>query len=178
MDFKESIKGVSITCIGRLRAKENAKQDLGRDENSVCIINDEGQPEKWYDFDYVFNDVDSTTDLFDQCFRNYLNSLINGINVSIFMYGASDTGKEYTLRDNEKELGLISQIADGVFTAMKSKKAKDPTFDFKIRVKYSQIYSEEIKDLLGQENETYANDKIVIDQWEGAVVQPIKWTNA
>lgn len=164
-----------MTCIARLRAKDGVAQDLGQDGKRVGVVDKNQKVAKWYKFDHVFDDVHSTSEIFDSCFSGYLSSIVGGINVSLFLYGSSDTGKEYTLKDNAKELGLISQLSEGIFKCMEQKVAHDSNFKYQVRLKYFQVYEEEAHDLLGPDGRGHGMDAVTVDQWEGACVQAITW---
>ena len=71
-------------------------------------------------------------------------SAIKGINVTIFAYGQTSSGKTHTMKGNNKEPGIIPL---GIYSLFKTI-SKTTNRDFRIAVSYLEIYNEIIHDLL------------------------------
>lgn len=108
---------------------------------------------------------------------------MQGFSLSIFAFGASDTGKTQTIEGNLKEPGLILMFADALFNVMENKKYHTnnaqnqiDNFSYNIRIRYVEILDEEIKDLLSsaQQPEGLA---IVNNEWEGPTILGAQWVS-
>jgi len=61
--------------------------------------------EQKYAFDYVFTD-EATTKIYDQTAHNLIDPLFKGFNGCVFAYGATGTGKTYTMLGYNDVAGL------------------------------------------------------------------------
>jgi hypothetical protein len=123
--------------------------------------------------------------IFDTSFGSYLRALSEGVNVSIFAFGATGSGKTHALEGNQTGPGLVSLIADNVFNIMEDKRyrqsgvhpeASGTNFSFSIKVRYIEIVEEEIHDLL-QPTGAYGHHtlNVVTNEWEGPTVNGVAW---
>lgn len=60
-----------------------------------------------FSFDNVFGDGVSTQEIFDLQVKELVNTAMEGINVTVFAYGQTSSGKTFTMRGIEKQPGLI-----------------------------------------------------------------------
>ena len=96
--------------------------------------------------DQVIPPSSSTKEIFDSLFKQNIINLLNGINLTIFAYGQTSTGKTYTMQgeipDNE---GIIPLTLKEIFDKINSSK---DIINSKITVSFIEIYNESINDLL------------------------------
>ncbi|KAI0458895.1 kinesin-II 95 kDa subunit [Xylaria acuta] len=129
-----------------------ASNDDGRSSNVVKIPNPRNESEE---FSFTFNSVydESTTQeaLFTAEVAPHLRSLFNGLDVTIFAYGVTGTGKTHTMRGGLKlaDRGVIPRLLSGVFRRAK-KLAKDSNGGTTVAValSYYEIYNDKVFDLL------------------------------
>ncbi|KAI1822470.1 P-loop containing nucleoside triphosphate hydrolase protein [Xylaria intraflava] len=129
-----------------------ASNDDGKSSNVVKIPNPRNEAEE---FSFTFNSVydQSTTqeELFTAEVSPYLKSLFQGLDVTIFAYGVTGTGKTHTMRGGLKlaERGVIPRLLSGVFRRAK-KIAKDSAGETTVVValSYYEIYNDKVFDLL------------------------------
>ncbi|KAI0189525.1 P-loop containing nucleoside triphosphate hydrolase protein [Xylaria flabelliformis] len=129
-----------------------ASNDDGQSSNVVKIPNPRNESEE---FSFTFNSVydQSTTQeaLFTAEVAPYLKSLFNGLDVTIFAYGVTGTGKTHTMRGGLKlaDRGLIPRLLSGVFRRAK-KLIKDSNGGTTVAValSYYEIYNDKVFDLL------------------------------
>ena len=88
----------------------------------------------------------STKDIFDNLFKNNIINLLNGINLTIFAYGQTSTGKTFTMQgDIPYNEGIIPLTLKEIFNKINSSK---DILNSKITVSFIEIYNESINDLL------------------------------
>lgn len=74
-----------------------------------------------------------------------IDPLFEGFNGCIFAYGATGTGKTYTMLGNEENPGLITFCLNDIFDW---KNIFSDQYEIKIKVSYVEVYNEYIRDLL------------------------------
>ncbi|XP_035534186.1 kinesin-like protein KIF3C isoform X1 [Morone saxatilis] len=106
------------------------------------------EPQKTFTFDAVYDANSKQRDLYDESVRPLIDSVLAGINGTIFAYGQTGTGKTYTMQgawmDPEKR-GVIPNAFDHIFTHI-SRSQSDR--QYLVRASYLEIYLEEVRDLL------------------------------
>eukprot|EP00475_Leptophrys_vorax_P028984 TRINITY_DN4227_c0_g4_i2.p1 TRINITY_DN4227_c0_g4~~TRINITY_DN4227_c0_g4_i2.p1 ORF type:complete len:575 (+),score=141.43 TRINITY_DN4227_c0_g4_i2:217-1941(+) len=94
--------------------------------------------------------------LFEDLGQIILNNAYEGYNCTLLAYGASGSGKTYTMMGDldspdPEELGIIPRICCALFDSSNQHKSSDAkTLD--VSVSYFEIYDEKIWDLLSPEN--------------------------
>ncbi|KAI1744845.1 kinesin-II 95 kDa subunit [Xylaria scruposa] len=129
-----------------------ASNDDGQSSNVVKIPNPRNESEE---FSFTFNSVydQSTTQeaLFTAEVAPHLKSLFNGLDVTIFAYGVTGTGKTHTMRGGLKlaDRGLIPRLLSGVFRrAKKLMKDSNGGTTVAVALSYYEIYNDKVFDLL------------------------------
>ena len=74
--------------------------------------------------------------------------MLSGVNVSMFMYGATGSGKSHLLEGRQDEKGLVGLVANQIFGQLEDKKYQNPTFNFEVRIRFMEIFDETVSDLL------------------------------
>jgi len=59
--------------------------------------------------------------IFDTHFPPYLRALSEGVNVSVFSFGATGSGKSHSMEGSRTDPGLVSLCADNIFTILEDK---------------------------------------------------------
>ena len=88
-----------------------------------------------FSFDKVFGENVSTYEVFDQYGKELVNTAMSGINVTVFAYGQTSSGKTFTMRGKEQSLGLIPLSIEEVFEFIH----KDTTREYQISVSYLEV---------------------------------------
>ena len=61
-----------------------------------------------FSFDYIIPPSESNSDLFEKLIKQNISSLFKGINITLFLYGQTNSGKTYTMKgDQTSNEGLI-----------------------------------------------------------------------
>ncbi|GFN81582.1 kinesin-like protein [Plakobranchus ocellatus] len=121
---------------------------------TVTVKNPSGgsaEPPKTFTFDIVFGPNCKQLDVYNKVARPVVDCVLEGYNGTIFAYGQTGTGKTYTmegLRAIPEKRGIIPNSFAHIFGHIA--KAEGDT-RFLVRVAYLEIYNEEVKDLLGKD---------------------------
>lgn len=107
--------------------------------------------EQKYAFDNVFVDED-IYEMYEKTAKTLLNPLFKGYNGCVFAYGATGTGKTYTMLGNSEKPGLCNLSLEEIFEKIDQKVDTENV----VKVSYVEIYNENIRDLLSpKENGKY-----------------------
>ena len=111
---------------------------------------DNGQTCKKFNFDYIFNEKSTQSDIYNECNIDHLiDKALKGYHTTIFAYGQTGSGKTYTMHGEENSEaniadGLIPNIFNNLFQQIDTIKNRT----FMISLSFLQIYNEKIYDLL------------------------------
>jgi centromeric protein E len=87
--------------------------------------------------------------MFDKTIKQKIPSFINGINLSVFAYGQTSTGKTFTMNGTEKSPGIIPQTIEEIFKLL----GEDKTINkYTLKASYLELYNETVNDLLNPNN--------------------------
>jgi hypothetical protein len=112
-----------------------------------CPENDQIKP---FTFDSVYDETTSQRQFYDESGYPLVESVFEGYNGTIFAYGQTGCGKTHTMqgRDSPPELrGVIPLSFDHIFENIQA----DPSKEYMVRASYLEIYNEEIRDLLADD---------------------------
>ena len=93
-------------------------------------------------FDRVYNESESNEQIYSEIIQPVLDVLLKGINMTIFTYGQTSTGKTFTMRGNETDPGIIPRIMQDLITE------KGNNNQLQVTISYFEIYNETVNDLL------------------------------
>ncbi|KAK5970362.1 Kinesin motor domain-containing protein, partial [Trichostrongylus colubriformis] len=109
------------------------------------------EPSKDFTFDAIYNESSKQLDLYDETFRELVDSVLNGFNGTIFAYGQTGTGKTYTMEGKTsvpEERGVIFNCFEHIFQHI----ARSRNQKYLVRASYLEIYQEELRDLLSKDD--------------------------
>ena len=87
-------------------------------------------------FDHVFGKNTSQQEIYNKTTKPLLESIIEGFNATVFAYGATGSGKTYTMLGNsQNERGIMPRAVSDLFKILQKKKNKE----FRIQVSYIEI---------------------------------------
>lgn len=110
-----------------------------------------GEPPKQFTYDRVFGLDAKQVDVYNDAARPIVNCVLEGYNGTIFAYGQTGTGKTFTMegvRTVPELRGIIPNSFAHVFGHIAK---KDGDIRFLVRVSYLEIYNENVRDLLGKD---------------------------
>ncbi len=111
----------------------------------------------FFTFDKTFGENTNNTQVYNGVAKGIVNSVVNGLNGTIFAYGQTSSGKTYTMQGAGNleqgmggEGGLVHMAANDIFSQI----TKTQERNFLVRVSFLEIYNEEVRDLLGDTSQT------------------------
>ena len=103
-----------------------------------------------YEYDFILDEDSSQSKVYQYTTYELLYQIIDGYNATIFTYGATGTGKTYTMVGEGSNVGIMIQSLRDLFLLVNNCLSKDKKFI--IKISYIEIYNEIIKDLLSSNN--------------------------
>jgi len=123
--------------------------------DNALIVTDEKTTEHPFDFDRVYN-IDTRQEDVSEDTTEYIQSVMDGYNVSIFAYGQTGSGKTFTMDGTDENPGVNLRALRQLF---KMAEDRAPMFEYTIKVSIFEIYNEEIRDLIASERKEKSTDK-------------------
>lgn len=105
---------------------------------------------RMFTYDSVYDWNSKQIDLYDETFRQLVDSVLEGYNGTIFAYGQTGTGKTFTMegvRTDPDLRGVIPNSFEHIFTHI----ARTQNQQYLVRASYLEIYQEDIRDLLSKD---------------------------
>ncbi|KAL0347275.1 UNVERIFIED_CONTAM: Kinesin-like protein KIN-5B [Sesamum calycinum] len=114
------------------------------------------QVDRVFTFDKVFGPKAQQRSIYDQAISPIVSEVLEGFNCTVFAYGQTGTGKTYTMEGGMRnkggelpaEAGIIPRAVRQIFDTLEAQNA-----DYSMKVTFSELYNEEITDLLAQEDQ-------------------------
>jgi hypothetical protein len=107
---------------------------------------------KAYTYDYLFDEDVTQKSIFEECVVSLVDRFLQGFNVSLIVYGQTNSGKSYTIGTENKfsvssvgnynDQGIIPRAVESIFAKIESQ--NKPI----ITVSYLELYNEDLVDLL------------------------------
>lgn len=157
-DTQECVK-VIVRCRPLLQSEadqgHHSITEIDSELGTINVTNpkDPGLPKRCFTFDAVYGPSSKQMDLYDETFRELVDSVLQGFNGTIFAYGQTGTGKTFTMegiKNGNSELrGVIPNAIDHIFRYItESPSQSDSQRTYLVRASYLEIYQEDIRDLL------------------------------
>ena len=111
-----------------------------------------------YAFDKVFSAKDSNLDIYQECIDSVIDGALEGFNTSIMLYGVTGSGKTHTVFGNlgYRDTNSNSDHENGIIYYCFKKLMAEQTCS--VELSYLEIYNEQVKDLLGTEDNLNVNE--------------------
>ena len=116
-------------------------------------------------FDFAFQEKTNQEEIYHYTTETLLQSVFDGFNSTVFAYGATGSGKTYTMVGNGENPGLMVRTISDLFNMIKSNNNDN---NYRITINYIEVYNETLKDLLS-ENEN-SNVELRSDPLKGNVL--------
>ncbi|XP_010547598.1 PREDICTED: kinesin-like protein KIN-14B [Tarenaya hassleriana] len=104
-------------------------------------------PKKDFEFDRVYGPHVGQAALFSDV-QPFVQSALDGSNVSVFAYGQTHAGKTYTMEGTAHDRGLYARCFEELFDLANSDSTSTSRFNFSVSV--FELYNEQIRDLLSE----------------------------
>jgi hypothetical protein len=106
--------------------------------------------DKSYAFDHVYDHKNSQEDVFDGTAKQLIPEIMRGANATCFAYGATGSGKTYTMMGSSDNPGVVLLTTDHLFDAIVKREEEDSIV---VQAQYVEIYNEQIRDLIEPEHD-------------------------
>ena len=136
------------------------------DVNDITVIELKG---KQYHFDKVFTESSSQAEIFEEV-KPFIQSSLDGEDICLFAYGATGTGKTYTMQGPiysqniiTEFSGILPRAADFIFEELGRKARIENNRKLKVNLFFSafEIYNEGLFDLLNNRTSlTFSKSKV------------------
>lgn len=98
----------------------------------------------------MFDKYVSQETVFEKSVKFATDGVLDGFNATVFAYGATGAGKTHTMLGTEDNYGIMGFTFQELFKKIEEQRKSK---DFKILMSYLEIYNENIRDLLIQNND-------------------------
>ena len=123
------VKGVPLQCVVRVKPNNGfQKETVKVNENRVGLVDANGRLGEEFEVSEVFGQSATTTMIFNQSLPAYVRAMIEGVNVSVFLYGATGSGKTHTMEGKGADTGIVQLISDNLFNVLEEKRYSNPSF--------------------------------------------------
>lgn len=142
MDEKENTQSFS-NVVEIIPARGVVEIRNPRDEPSKDAV-------KVFSFDSVYDSKSTQQEIYEETVRPLVSSVLDGFNGTIFAYGQTGTGKTYTMEGSKRhsdKRGIIPRSFEQIFTHI----GRSKNIQYLVSASYLEIYQEEIRDLLHQD---------------------------
>jgi len=153
---------MSVRVIARVRPL--LKSELSKDaivevvaesstngKSSVKIPNPRNEAEAFtFDFNNVYDENATQQQIFDDEIAPTVKSLFKGIDVTVFAYGVTGTGKTHTMRGGRSlaDRGIIPRLLSNIYRrARKIEKDSEGKASVEVAMSYYEIYCDRVHDL-------------------------------
>lgn len=115
--------------------------------NEVTINNADLGVKKTWEFNQVFTETSTQVEVFKDV-RDLVASMLDGYNVCIFAYGQTGSGKTHSMQGYGNDPGIYQRTFLELFKVIDDRRE---TVTTELRASITEIYNEEIRDLLSTE---------------------------
>jgi centromeric protein E len=123
-----------------VRIKPLSDSEKGQEKNHLWNLVGENtlmnvRTKEMFTFDNIFGEKAVTLDIFHGQVKEQVITALQGINVTVFAYGQTSSGKTFTMRGSDKCLGLIPLSIQEVFDTINN----DHLRKYTISVSYLEV---------------------------------------
>ena len=118
-----------------------------------------------YNYDFVFNEKTSQNEVYRYTTSSLISQVVDGFSATILAYGATGSGKTYTMVGKGENTGLMIRSIRDLFKVVNNDQSKT----YSIKISYIEIYNEVLKDLLTDKSKS--PPELRTDPKKGVVLQ-------
>lgn len=165
MQNSENIK----VCIRvRPQGKDNDFSLRVDPKKNLIEISENTRETQQFTFGNVFDQTIGQEKIFNSIAQEAVDMVCQGYNATIFAYGATSSGKSFTMFGTPNNPGIIPRSCQTLFQNINK---KDDVVDANMKCSFLEIYREQIRDLLSPETDT--NLKLRQSSIKGVYVQSL-----
>ena len=114
---------IRVRPLNRRELEANRKNvwNIDREQNTISQFDPiNSQPSsKIFSFDKVYDEYNTTKDIYNQSTKPIIEAFINGFNGTIFAYGQTSSGKTYTMMGSAKGSdGIIHRTIKRIYSSI------------------------------------------------------------
>ena len=117
-----------------------------------------------YEYDFVFGENSTQEEIYENTTANLIKQVVEGYSATIMAYGATGSGKTYTMVGKGDKIGLMIRSIRDLFNFVNSQQNKV----YNIKISYIEVYNEILKDLLSEKK---VPPEIRTDPSKGVIIQ-------
>ena len=118
-----------------------------------------------YNYDFVFDEKTTQDEVYRCTTSNLIKQVVGGFSATIMAYGATGSGKTYTMVGKGQNCGIMIRSIRDLFKIINNDKERL----YSIKIQYVEVYNEILKDLLTDKNK--APPELRTDPNKGVVLQ-------
>ena len=118
-----------------------------------------------YNYDFVFDEKTTQDEVYRCTSSNLIKQVVEGFSATIMAYGATGSGKTYTMVGKGEKCGVMIRAIRDLFKIINNDKEKM----YSIKISYVEVYNEILKDLLSEKNK--APPELRSDPLKGVLLQ-------
>ncbi|KAJ1434513.1 P-loop containing nucleoside triphosphate hydrolase protein, partial [Ochromonadaceae sp. CCMP2298] len=103
--------------------------------------------EKVFGYEHVFPPTCEQEDIYDAVAENVLFT-VQGYNTTIFTYGATGSGKSYTMTGIKGNVGITPRVVEDIFKIIGRIKTESVEVAFHVEMSYVELYNNGLRNLL------------------------------
>ena len=100
-------------------------------------------------YDFAFDKNTSQKDVYENSTKFLISNVLNGYNATVFAYGATGSGKTYTMIGTDTNPGIMPRCVIDIFNNINKNLSNNK---YEININFFEIYNENIRDLLSNNN--------------------------
>ena len=151
--------------------EERKNKSKKEKENKINVTKEK---QEIFKYDFVFDENINQSQIYKYTSSNLIKQVIDGYNATIFAYGATGTGKTYTMLGYGANVGIMIRAIRDLFLLVNNNRDKN----YLIKISYIEIYNEIIKDLLNNNNDGKgSNIELRNDPQKGIFLQGVQLKN-
>uniref|UniRef100_A0A1I7TJI6 Kinesin-like protein n=1 Tax=Caenorhabditis tropicalis TaxID=1561998 RepID=A0A1I7TJI6_9PELO len=128
----------AFQCVFPLDKRRVLLVDPEKFENNILRQN--RQHERKFEFDATFGAVSNQEDVHETTTGPIVDSVVQGYNATVFAYGATGSGKTFTMIGTKERPGLMTLMTKALYEKLDNQ--------YQVLLSYMEIYNEIIRDLL------------------------------
>lgn len=155
------------------------REKVERCDECVSVVEAEAQvvmgKNRSFTYDYAFGKYAQQSDIW-RCVEPLVRANFDGYNSTIFAYGQTGSGKTFTMGSGSavhvppEEYGIIPRVIMNMFDTIEAKTQENALFRADVRIRFLEIYGEEIRDLLVTLGDATGESKVALRETEGGEV--------
>jgi len=168
----QELKG-NIRVFARVRPAGGERGVLAVDDENGGVMVPHNGVQNSFKFDRAFTARACQEDVFAEV-SQFVQSALDGYNVSLFAYGQTGSGKTHTMFGSNGDVGIIPRSIAQILEAVEEQ--KENNWEYALEASFLEIYQEQVFDLLCPEAEREGKKHTIVQGENGRHdVTDVEW---